>query len=128
MANPVMNTKMLKRYILDSVNDAQLLIPKRELNEFSDNAKSILIFGKGNYWLQEIISQFKTLFDEIDPTNVHKVLCCIFYNQNSSNELHINDLNTICQFFNQFTELIPIVGLYKNNKLRDTFELIVLIE
>lgn len=82
----------MKRYILDSVDDARLLIAERELNEFSDNAESVLIIGKGNNRIDEIISQLRIQFDAIDLTNVHKLLYCIFYNPNSSKELHICDV------------------------------------
>lgn len=123
-----MDTKLLKRYILDSVNDARLLIAERELNEFSDDAESILITSNGNKRIREIISRLKIRFDGIDLTNVHKVLYCIFYNPNSSNELHISDVNAICKFFIRFTELIPIFGLYQNDKLEDAVDLIIIWE
>lgn len=128
MENPRPDTRLLKRYIRDSVNDARLLIAERELNEFSDNAESILIIGKGNNRIREIISQLRSQFDAIDLTNVHKVLYCIFYNPNSSNELHIKDVYTIFQFFDRFSELIPTIGLYKNEKLDDDVELITILE
>lgn len=128
MENPRTDTRLLKRYIRDSVNDARLLIAERELNEFSDNAESILIIGKGNNRIREIISQLRSQFDAIDLTNVHKVLYCIFYNPNSSNELHIKDVYTIFQFFDRFSELIPTIGLYKNEKLDDDVELIIIFE
>lgn len=128
MENPRPDTRLLKRYIRDPVNDARLLIAERELNEFSDNAESILIIGKGNNRIREIISQLRSQFDAIDLTNVHKVLYCIFYNPNSSNELHIKDVYTIFQFFDRFSELIPTIGLYKNEKLDDDVELITILE
>lgn len=128
MENPRTDTRLLKRYIRDSVNDARLLIAERELNEFSDNAESILIIGKGNNRIREIISQLRSQFDAIDLTNVHKVLYCIFYNPNSSYELHIKDVYTIFQFFDRFSELIPTIGLYKNEKLDDDVELIIIFE
>lgn len=118
----------MKRYILDSVDDARLLIAERELNEFSDNAESVLIIGKGNNRIREIISQLRIQFDAIDLTNMHKVLYCIFYNPNSSNELHISDAYIIFQFFDRFAELIPTIGLYQNDKLEDDVELIMLFE
>lgn len=128
MENPGTDTRLLKRYIRDSVNDARLLIAERELNEFSDNAKSILIIGKGNNRIREIISQLRIQLDAIDLTNVHKVLYCIFYNPNSSNELHIKEVYTIFQFFDRFSELIPTIGLYQNEKLDDDVELIIIFE
>lgn len=128
MENPKINTKFLKRYIRDSVNDARLLIAERELNEFSDNAESILIIGKGNNRIREIISQHRIQFDAIDLTNMHKVLYCIFFNPNSSNELHISDLYSILQFLDRFSELIPTIGLYQNEKLEDGVELIIIFE
>lgn len=118
----------MKRYIWDSVNDAQLLIAERELNEFSDNAESILIIGKGNNRIDEIISHLRIQFDAIDLTNMHKVLYCIFYNPNSSNELHICDVYTIFQLFDRFSELIPTIGLYQNEKLENDVELIMIFE
>lgn len=118
----------MKRYILDSVGDARLLIAERELNEFSDNAESVLIIGKGNNRIHEILSQLKIRFDEIELTKVNKLLYCMFYNPNSSNELHISDVNAICQFFDRFSELIPKIGLYQNEKLEDDVELIIILE
>lgn len=99
MENPRTDTRLLKRYIRDSVNDARLLIAERELNEFSDNAESILIIGKGNNRIREIISQLRIQLDAIDLTNIHKVLYCIFYNPNSYNELHISDLYSVFRPF-----------------------------
>lgn len=128
MGNSIINTKLLKNYIRDSVDDTRLLIAERELNEFSDNAESLLIIGKGNSRISQILSQLRIRFDEIDLTKVHKVLYCIFYNPYSSNELHICDVNAICQFFNRFTELIPIVGLYQNDKIEDAVKLIIIFE
>lgn len=128
MENPRTDTRLLKRYIRDSVNDARLLIAERELNEFSDNAESILIIGKGNNRIREIISQLRIQLDAIDLTNIHKVLYCIFYNPNSYNELHISDLYSIFQFFDRFSRLIPTIGLYQNEKLDDDVELIIIFE
>lgn len=128
MENPRTDTRLLKRYIRDSVNDARLLIAERELNEFSDNAESILIIGKGNNRIREIISQLRIQLDAIDLTNIHKVLYCIFYNPNSYNELHISDLYSIFQFFDRFIRLIPTIGLYQNEKLDDDVELIIIFE
>lgn len=118
----------MKRYILDSVDDARLLIAERELNEFSDNAESVLIIGRGNNRIREIISQLRIKFDAIDLTNVHKVLYCIFYNPNSSNELQISEVYTIFQFFDRFSELIPTIGLYQSDELEDGVELIIIFE
>lgn len=123
-----MDTKLLKRYIRNSVDDALLLIAGRELNEISDNAESILIIGKGNNRICEIISQLKIRFDEIDLTKVNKLLWCMFYNPNSSHELHISEVYTIFQFFDRFNELIPTIGLYQNEKLDDDVELIIFFE
>lgn len=128
MENTRTDTKLLKRYILDSVDDARLLIAERELNEFSDNAKSILITSTGNNRIREIIYQIKIRFDEIDLTKVNKLFYCMFYSPNSSNELNIYDVNAICQFFNRFIELTPIVGLYQNEKLDDAVELVIIFE
>lgn len=128
MENPRADTKLLKRHICDSVNNARLLIAERELNEFSDNAESILITSKGNNRTREIISQLKIRFDEIDLTKVNKLLCCMFNNPNSFNELHINDVYSIFQFFDRFSELIPTIGLYQNEKLDDDVELIIIFE
>lgn len=118
----------MKRYIRDSVNNAQLLIAELELNEFSDNAESILITSKGNNRTREIISQLKIRFDEIDLTKVNKLLGCMFYNPNSSHGLHINDVYSIFQFFDRFSKLIPAIGLYQNDKLEDGVELIIIFE
>lgn len=123
-----MDTKLLKRYILDSVNDARLLIAERELNEFSDSAESILIIGKGNDWLHEILSQLRIRFAAIDLTKKHKVLYCIFYNRFSTHKLNLHDVNAIRQFFNGFTELTPVVGLYQKDNLDDAVELIIIVE
>lgn len=118
----------MKRYIRNSADDARLLIAERELNEFSDNAESILITSKGNNRTHEIISQLKIRFDEIDLTKVNKFLCCMFYNPNSSPELHINDVYPFFQFFDRFSELIPTIGLYQNDKLEDGVKLIIIFE
>lgn len=125
-----MGTKLLKRYILDSVNDARLLIAERELNELSDNAESILIRGDGSNRISEILSELRIRFDEIDLTKIHKVLYCIFYNQLSANKLNIEGLNAICKFFDRdrYPELIQIFGLYQNDKLGDGIELAVIFE
>lgn len=128
MENPRTDTRLLKRYIRNSVDDARLLIAERELNEFSDNAESISIIGKGNNRTREIISQLKIRFDEIDLTKVNKLLCCMFYNPNSSHELHINDVYSIFQFFDRFSELITTIGLYQNDSLEDAVELIIIFE
>lgn len=128
MESPRINTKLLKRYILNSANDARLLIAERELNKFSDNAESILIIGKGNNRINDILSQLKILFDNIDSTKVHKVLYCIFCNLFAPNELHIRDVSAISKFFNCLTEATPVFGLYQNEKLDDDVELIVIFE
>lgn len=119
---------MLKRTILDYVNDARLLIAERELNEFSDNAGCLLIRVTGYNRIHEILATLKNSFDEIDLTKMHKVLYCIFFNQFAKDRLCIKDLHAISQFFAGFPGLVPVVGLYHNDMLGEALELIILIE
>lgn len=126
--NVIIDTQHLKRYILNSADDARLLIAERELNEFSDSAESMLIIGKGDDWLHEILSQLRIRFDAIDLTKNNKLLYCIFYNRFSDNKLNISDVSAISRFFERFTELTPVFGIYQNDRQDDAVELMIFFE